>query len=536
MLFMITILLGGLGMFLLGMTLMTDGLKAVGGDSLRKMLSKFTGGSFKGIASGAILTTIIQSSSATSLTTIGFVSAGLLTFQQALAVIFGANLGTTSTGWLVSILGLKYSITSLAMPMIGIGTFLKLFFKGKWQHFGLMTAGFGLIFIGIDFLQNGLENLSDLFDPDSFPSDTFLGRILLLLIGIAMTVVLQSSSVAVAATMTALHVGSISLEQAAILVIGQNVGTTVTAVFASIGATIPAKRTAAGHIFFNLVTGILAFTMLPIFTKGVLLFAEVAQTDEPAILLAAFHTGFNLLGIVILSPFISHIVHIIERLIKDEQPTLTRNLDDSVIAIPAVAVEAARLTIIEIFKELIHVVYANQNQELRPSAVIKRREALEASISKTKEFLSKVPHVSEQTLDYNRFISVLHAIDHLSSALEAIDELDKVEPNEADPELVSIRSQLPQKIEKVLSWLNDPLSHNPLVEIQEFSSWLAGKRKSQRLVVLKLTASGALSLDQAQRIIEQLRWIDGIWFHLWRALNHISETSESHPQEQHNSP
>lgn len=531
---MFVIVIGGLGMFLLGMTLMTDGLKAVGGDSLRKMLSKFTGGTFKGIASGAVITTVIQSSSATSLTTIGFVSAGLLTFQQALAVIFGANLGTTSTGWLVSILGLKYSITSLAMPMIGIGTFLRLFFKGKWQHIGIMMAGFGLIFIGIDFLQNGLANLSDLFNPDAFPSDTFLGRILLLLVGIVMTVVLQSSSVAVAATMTALHVGSISLEQAAILVIGQNVGTTVTAVFASLGATIPAKRTAAGHIFFNLVTGLLAFAMLPLFTKAILFFAEVAETNEPAILLAAFHTGFNLLGVLVLSPFISNIVTFIEGYIKDDNPTLTQNLDDSVIAIPAVAVEAARLTIIEIFKEMILLVHKFQKKKLSPSAIEKRRAALEESIPKTRMFLSKIAHVSEQTSDYNRFISVLHAIDHLSSALEAIDELKKIEIMDGDPELSSIRSKLPEKLKKVITWLNNPELENPLIEIQEFSVWLAGKRKSQRLAVLKSTASGDISLDQAQRIIEQLRWIDGLWYHFWRALNHISETSDVHPLESQN--
>jgi len=245
---MLSTILGGIGLFLLGMILLTDGLKALAGDSLRRVLARFAGGRLSSLAAGAGVTALVQSSSATTLTTIGFVSAGLLTFEQALGVILGANLGTTSTGWLVSILGLKFSISKVALPLVGIGALTRLLSRERLANLGLALAGFGLIFVGIDTLQLGMEGLSARIDPGSFPDASLQGRLLLVLIGVFMTVVLQSSSAAVATTLMALHAGTIDLTQAAALVVGQNVGTTVTAALGSIGATVAAENASQREI------------------------------------------------------------------------------------------------------------------------------------------------------------------------------------------------------------------------------------------------------------------------------------------------
>jgi phosphate:Na+ symporter len=193
------------------------------------------------------------------LTTIGFVSAGLLSFSSALGVIVGANVGTTSTGWIVSLLGFKLNVGQVALPFIGVGALLRLLFDGRRAHLGMALAGFGLIFIGIDVLQEGMGGLAQRIDLSSFPATTLASRLLLILIGAVMTVLLQSSSAAVALTLTALNSQAIDLEQSAYLVIGQNLGTTVTAVLAAVGASVPARRTALGHILFNALTGLLAF-------------------------------------------------------------------------------------------------------------------------------------------------------------------------------------------------------------------------------------------------------------------------------------
>jgi phosphate:Na+ symporter len=161
---------GGIGLFLLGMVLLTDGFKAFAGEALRQASVRFTGTPFKAFGSGALVTMMVQSSSATTVTGIGLVSAGLLTLPQALGAVFGASLGTTSTGWIVSVLGLKASLGFYALPLVGIGAFLKLLAHGRWKSLGLAMAGFGLIFIGIDTLQDGMQRFSDVFALATLPS------------------------------------------------------------------------------------------------------------------------------------------------------------------------------------------------------------------------------------------------------------------------------------------------------------------------------------------------------------------------------
>jgi len=163
-------LVGGIGLFLMGMVLLTDGLKSFAGDSLRRALVRFTGRPSKAFAAGAVATSLVQSSSATTVAVIGFVSAGLLTFPQAVGVVIGASLGTTSTGWIVSVLGLKVSVGLYALPLVGIGAFLRLLATGRWRSFGTALAGFGLIFIGIDTLQDAMGGLSGLFNLSQLPA------------------------------------------------------------------------------------------------------------------------------------------------------------------------------------------------------------------------------------------------------------------------------------------------------------------------------------------------------------------------------
>jgi phosphate:Na+ symporter len=162
-------LLGGIGLFLLGMVLLTDGLKAFAGEALRRALVRFTGTPLKAFGSGALVTAMVQSSSATTVTVIGFVSAGLLTFPQAVGVVMGASLGTTGTGWIVAVLGLKISLGFYALPLVGLGAFLKLLGRGRMKSLGLALAGFGVIFIGIETLQAGMQGFSGYGTPETPP-------------------------------------------------------------------------------------------------------------------------------------------------------------------------------------------------------------------------------------------------------------------------------------------------------------------------------------------------------------------------------
>lgn len=206
-------LCGGIGLFLLGMTLMTDGLKDIAGESLRQWLGRFTGSPLKAMSSGIIFTLIVQSSTATTLATIGFVSAGILTFAQSVGVIIGANIGTTSTGWMVAaLLGVKFSIGQFALPLITAGALLKILAQGRLALTGLVIAGFGLIFFGIELLQVAMSSLANRIDLSIFSTQNFFSKLLLVLIGLVMTVILQSSSAAITTTITALASQIIQLE------------------------------------------------------------------------------------------------------------------------------------------------------------------------------------------------------------------------------------------------------------------------------------------------------------------------------------
>ena len=186
--------IGGLGLFLLGMLILTEGLNALAGNQLRRWLARYTKTPVSAAATGALTTAVIQSSSATTVTAVGIVGAGFLTFSQALGIIFGANIGTTITGWLVAIGGFKLDLGYIVLTLVLLGTMMRLFGGGRWPQIGWALAGFSLLFVGIETMQQGMEPLKGLVTPEDFPDDTLFGRFTLVLLGVAITLVTQSSS------------------------------------------------------------------------------------------------------------------------------------------------------------------------------------------------------------------------------------------------------------------------------------------------------------------------------------------------------
>jgi phosphate:Na+ symporter len=433
----IATLVGGIGLFLLGMILLTEGLKAAAGDALRDMLARFTGGPVRAFVSGAAMTALVQSSSATTVATIGFVSAGLLPFTQAVGVIVGAAVGTTSTGWLVAFLGLKFGISQIALPLVGIGALLRLLGRGRQAQVGLALAGFGLIFVGIDTLQSGMLTLSERLDLAGLPATAVHQRLLLVLAGAVMTVVMQSSSAAVATTLSAVHAGTLTLVAAAIVVIGASIGTTVTAAIAAVGAPAPARRTAVAHIVFSLLTGTLAFLGLPLALPGLERLALLpAAGPEGAI--AVFHTGFTLVGAALVLPFAARYAGAVARMVPDRSPPLTRNLAASAHAVPEVAVEAARRTARDVAALLLEGVA----DRLRGTAPGNGRagEAAEA-IAETARFLGEV-HPPEPGDAQARYVSVLHAIDHLERLSAALEQSEPARVVASDPDARRVAAEV----------------------------------------------------------------------------------------------
>jgi phosphate:Na+ symporter len=515
------VLLGGVGLFLMGMILMSDGLKAAAGGALQRILERFTGSTWSAFLSGVGLTALVQSSSATTVATIGFVSAGLLSFGASIGVIIGANVGTTSTGWIVSLLGFKLNVGAIALPLIGVGALLRLLSSGRRANLGMALAGFGLIFIGIDFLQDGMGGLAQRIDFSVFSTTSLGGRLALVLVGVLMTVLLQSSSAAVALTLTALYSGAIDQSHAAYLVIGQNLGTTITAALASVGASIPARRTALAQILFNLITGLLAFILTDQLLALVNRIAATLGNAEPAVTIALFHTIFNLLGALLFLPFIAPFARLLLRLVPDRGPALTRHLDRSLLQVPAVAVEACARAFYEIAAAAL-----SQSVHLLEGHTLARgaREQLwaaQAAIKESRSFLAQV-HLDQQARPiYQRRLALLHTGDHLDRLVEAC--LEQEEPLYGSQVRDAAARLAPELAEAVL-WLEGPGrdGEDMVRHLAEASAREAEERHRHRAWLLAETAAGLESPDETQRKLEAMRWVDRVGYHAWRALHHLT--------------
>lgn len=333
--------LGGLGLFLLGMTLMTEGLKIAGGRALRHILSDWTSTRLRGLLSGAAITALVQSSSAVTLATIGFANAGLLMLGQAIWIIFGANLGTTMTGWLVALVGLEIRIESFALPLVGIGALLHLFAPHtRSKSLGTAVAGFGLLLLGIGVLRDSFVGVSAAIDLGALAQPGLLGSMAMVVIGAVLTVVMMSSSASTALIITAAMSGVVPLPAAAAAIIGANLGTSVKAVFAALGATANARRVAAAHVIFNLVIAVAAFLLLPVFLFGVDRMA--GANPPPAPLLALFHTAINFIGVALMVPIEPRMTAFLLGRFRagEEEIAIPRYLDRSTTGVPDLALRA----------------------------------------------------------------------------------------------------------------------------------------------------------------------------------------------------
>ena len=323
-------IVGALGLFLFGMKSMSDGLQKLAGDKMRTILSKMTSNRFSGVLTGLGVTTLIQSSSATTVMVVSFVNAGLLTLTGAIAVIMGANIGTTVTAWIISLFGFKFSISMIIFPVIAIATPF-MFIKGK-EALGEFLIGFALLFMGLEALQAGVP---DFKQPEYAPvlefiasmSDYgYLSYLLFVLIGTILTVVIQSSSAMMAVTLVMCAQGLIGFEVAAALVLGENIGTTITANISALMANSTAKRAALAHLVFNVigVTWILILfkPFLYLISQLVLSIEGINPMLDAAavpVALSCFHSFFNVTNTLLLVWFIPAIEKIVNKLIPSNE-------------------------------------------------------------------------------------------------------------------------------------------------------------------------------------------------------------------------
>jgi phosphate:Na+ symporter len=456
-------LLGALGMFLYGMNLMSAGLQKAAGSKMRGLLTAMTSNPFKGVLTGLGITTVIQSSSATTVMTVGFVNAGLLTLSQAVGVIMGANIGTTVTAWLVSLLGFKADISLFAVPLMAVGFILSLSKRDKRRHISELIIGFSLLFLGLSLMKESVPDLKETPEVLAFiqnwTSYGFGSVLIFLVFGTVLTLVLQSSSATMALTLIMVNMGWIPFEMGAAMVLGENIGTTITANIAAAVGNPNARRAAMAHTLFNLFGVIWALILFTPFLKlvgttitwlglpnpmDIVHSADVAMTadQEMASLygISMLHTLFNLFNTMILIWFVPVIVKIVEKMIKgkatkEEESVKLKFIDAGPLSTAELAIGQARNEVVH-FAEIsrrnidhIRQAIAADNStdfEAARQRLVKYEEISDRIEYEIAQFLNALPEdsISEQTrTETKRMYKIIGELESLGDSGESISRI-----------------------------------------------------------------------------------------------------------------
>jgi phosphate:Na+ symporter len=338
-------LFGGLGMFLFGIYLMEEAVRKLSGGSLRKFIRKYTNGTFRSIFVGFLSTVALQSSSALSLIVLAFVGAGVIKMQQAIGLILGANIGSTTTGWIVAGLGFNFNIEIFALPLIAVGGLFSVLLSEKERlskYFNIICA-LGLLFYGLGLMKSSVEELGNAIDLAEMPN---YGILFYFAMGVLATAIMQASSATVALTLTALNAGLLSFNDAAAMVVGADLGTTITIVIGSLGGGVLKKRVAWAQVGFNMITAFAALLFLPLLIAFVTIFFKIDKHPVEALVL--FHSSFNVLGVLLFIPFIDRFSNFLENLLKDRKTNSAKFINE----------ESAKMTysaLIAMKKEIAHL-------------------------------------------------------------------------------------------------------------------------------------------------------------------------------------
>lgn len=509
---------GGLGLFLLGMTLMTEGLKNLAGQSLRDMISRYTRTPVSGAVTGAAATAVIQSSSAVTVTAIGFVGAGLLTFTQALGIIFGANIGTTITGWVVALLGFEFDAGLLAWPVLLIAVLTLVLTNGRVSQAGRAVAGLALLLIGIQIMQQGMAQFEGLVTPAVFPNDTFVGRLQLLLIGVVITLVTQSSSAGVATAMVAMSTGAISFPQAAAMVIGMDVGTTVTAAIATIGGSTAMRQTGFAHVIYNLMTGVMAFALLGPYTTFVAPYISAGVGGSAQMAVVGFHTFFNTLGVILVLPFTGVFARFIMRSVPTSSSAIAHRLDIVLLGETPLALDAIRQTVSDIraalYNELVRILSGKEGRGGQAFL-----SSVDQAIEETLSFVDQLKSGDNGRQGSRRTASALHALDHLSRLSHRLRQVERSAALEKHHRLGRLKRMLFVTLQRH----QEEESTMDADYFDRLRQMMRVQRGQIRRHTIRHAATNSSDWRDVMIRLDSARWLHRISYHIWRIEYHLEQ-------------
>ncbi|WP_122075617.1 Na/Pi cotransporter family protein [Pseudophaeobacter sp. EL27] len=510
--------LGGIGMFLMGMKVMTSALREAAGTQLQAVLTRFTTTPLTGVISGGLTTAAIQSSSATTVMTVGFVGAGLLTMSQALGVIYGANIGTTATGWLVSLLGFKLKLGTMAMALLFPASLLDLLGRGGWARAGRMLAGLCLLLIGLDLMQAGMKDVSDILHPEMLPSGSVLGLLALAVLGAGLTVVMQSSSAAMALALVMIQSGAISLTQAIAIVAGMNIGTTCTALLASLGGSLPMRQTAVANLLFNIATSLL---VVPVMMFGLGALQDVADRTNAMTAILVFHTGFNLVGAMLFLPITAQFARFINWLLPEAPKDTLIDLDRALLSDPAMSL----LTVQAALETLTHRVYGAMASALQEPSDYRGIAALapcHAGLAEVEVFLADIRLTADDAKQEAALSALLHQTDHLLRLLERLTQTGRIAVLKEDPLLrrpALIAGAVLRRLVEASPRATDR------ARLRRIETLVSQRKERHRRALLLGEHAGLYDLSEVFAHTDAMRWLSRSLHHLERLEHYRNATS-----------
>ena len=470
--------IGGLGLFIYGLAEMSEALHKVSGERMRRILHNLTGSPVRGVMVGAGITSVIQSSSATTVMVVGFVNAGLMTIVQALGVIFGANIGTTITGQLIA-----FRLTEYALPTIGVGMMILLFSKKKnHKYIGEFLLGFGILFLGLNILTQVIKPLggypwfTNLFI--SFSKNPFLG----ILAGFMVTAILQSSSVSTGMVIGLAMVNLIDLKAAIAIVLGCDIGTCVTALIASMGTNISARRAAVGHIMFNVIGVLIFLPFLGLF-EHLAVFTSASLPRQ----IANANTMFKLINTVIFLPLVPLYASLLKKLVRgkeeeEEMENMPRYLERHLLNTPPIAIEAAKKEIVRVLGLTQKMVATAMNGLVKNASknlekIGRSEEAVDSLRTAITDYLVEIMQQELSVAESKKIPVLIHVVNDVERIGDHAENL---------------RDLAEEKIDRNLS-----LSSEALAELQTMADDV------NRMISCSIAALSANNMDEAKKVLEQ---------------------------------
>lgn len=494
---------GGIGLFLFGMQALTAALRQLTSQRARAMLRGLTASPLAGVVTGAGITAVVQSSSAVMVMTIGLVGAGMMTFAQSIGVVLGANIGTTATGWIVALVGIKLQLGRAALGLMFAAVLMTVFGRGRVERAGQALAGFSLIFIGLDMMQGATAGVSGWLTPDLMPPDTLAGRAVTVLIGVAVTAVIQSSSAGVAMVLVLMSGGNIGFVQGAALVIGMNIGTTSTVLLTAIGGSLAMRRTAVAHLAYNIVTAAVAFAILPQ-AAALLLWLD---GGDPVAGLVLFHTAFNLFGVMLFLPFVGGFAALVTRLVPAQGGALDEPLDRSLLRDEGAALDAA----LGATRALTGVLMQATAARLADGGPDRAQAAqVENALHDAEDFLTRISLPEGAPEVRLRFSALLHQVDHLHRLSHRIYRDQDLAVLVTDPALARPARALAAACRRVA------VGGRSAARLARLHGLISGRMRRYRRSVLLREHAGRVAPGAVFDMTDALRWLD-------RCADHVAQ-------------